>query len=370
MKKSVGIALFLLLIGSLEARNRLTNDFDGAKTSSHKKVSATSKSKKSNLKHKSAKVHVTGHHAPKTLAGKKKHERKVKQQQKDAEAKRRKKQAKENQLSLNDAEFKGYSQAVGIGFKLYHKESKVEITDAANTNAVSTGLLTAANVSKDEIEVTKSKPTVQVSYALSRDYENLPSLFRAGEAVDAALGAEFTFAKRDDAYQGIYKDDPDADTHSLRTRQDIKQYTLKVFGEYGLFEYYGFKYNLKLATGMSVGALRDLRIFEYANNKHHFTGQRLEPNKTRPVFEFGLNITKSTDYVDLFFAYDVSYIKQTYKDELFIDTPDSSASDSHTNNYNNLRPDLVRHIVKVNPPEFKLWAFNFMFGFGLDFDLA
>lgn len=353
--KKIGIMIFLALVGSLEAeRHRLTNDDPSSsqnKSTAQKKPVVVKKSVKSTVP---------------TVAAQKKANKKLKQKQKDAEAKRKKQEAKARQVSLNDAQFKSYQQAFNYGCVLYHKKSNVELLDVVQAAATPTGLIGNASA-VDSIEITKSKAAPKVTYALSAVYENLPSLFRAGETTEASFGIQASFAKKDDAYQGTYKD-AGTTVYSLRTRQSIKKYALEVFGQYGLFEYYGWKYNIKVAPGLSVGALRDLRIYEVGDgDKLFYTGQRLTPNKACGTVEFGLNVTKEAGPLQLIFAYDMGYVKQTYNSDLVLDKPDVLASATQQNNYDLLKGDAVRHIVLVTPPVFNVWSYNFKFGAAFDF---
>lgn len=372
--KKIGIAIFLLLIGSLEAgRKRLTNSDDHHKM--HKvpklkkdkalkapKPPKLSKKKVSKLKKDKAPK------APQnaTLLSKKKAERKEKYHQKKAKRKEDRKEAKKRQVYLGEGRLKTYRQEFAYGATYYHKESTTKLLDAIQTTdpANAVGLIGTA-VTTDEIEITKSKPALQVSYVLSAVYENLPALFKAGETVEASFGLQASFAKKDDAYQGTYKDE--AVVGNLRTRQDIKKYTVQLFGQYELFRYYGWRYNFKLASGLSVGALRDLRIYEEVSNQFYYTGQRMPVKKSRPTVEFGLNVTKEAGPLHLVFGYDVGYVKQAYQYTLVADFPDPLASQVHHNNHVNLRANSVRHLLVATPPVFKLWAFNFKLGAAFDF---
>ncbi len=388
--KKLGIAIFLLLIGSLDAkRQRLINDGDSEKSnkmavnkaptppahsSSSKKHHKTLKAKNITKPHKKSKLHkIAVSKAPTPPAhssSSKKHDKKLKRiakfQVKEVQRKKDRAEAKRNQVRFKDGRFKNYQQEFNYGFMVYHKEQKTELLDAVQAGVAANGLLSnAVETEKDTIEITKSKPAPQVSYVLSAVYENLPSLFKAGKTVEGAMGIQASFAKKNDAYQGTYKDVGVAG--DLRTRQSIKKWSVLVFGQYELFRYYGFRYNFKLGTGLSVGALRDLRIYEGTNDLLHNTGQFLASNKSRPTVEFGLNVSKEAGPLDIIFAYDVGYVKQTYSKELYLVSPDAGASIDHTNNFNNLKHDVARHLVTLTPPIFKLWSFNFKLGAGFNF---
>lgn len=386
--KKTGIAIFLFLIGSLEAgrSNRLTNKEGHAIVASRpsiaknhtqkkhkivkvKKVKASPK-KQAPKKHKATKVkkHKVPN-PPKKSSSKKKVQRKAKYDQKAAKRKEDRKEAKSRQVYLGEGRFKSYKQEFAYGAAYYHKNKKVEFLDALQTidpnNAI--GLISAAT-EKDEIEITKSKPAIQVSYVLSAVYENMPALFKAGETVEASFGLQASFAKKDDAYQGTYKDAGVAG--DLRTRQDIKKYTVQVFGQYELFRCCGWKYNFKLASGLSVGALRDLRLYVAPSEGNLFyIGQRLEveDNKSRPTVEFGLNVTKEAGPLELVFGSDIGYVRQTYKNYLTVEQADTRAPQVHHTNFVNLRANSARHLLTIVPPVFKLWSFNFKMGAAFSF---
>lgn len=344
--KKIGIAIFLLLSGSLEARVRLNN------SESHTPVVRKAPAPPASPK-------------PQTVSSKKKAKRKAKYKAKEIQRKKDRLEAKKvKSVRIGDGRFKNYQQELNYGFMLYHKEKRTELLDAVNAAANPTGLLSTAT-EKDIIEITKSKPALQVSYVVSAVYENLPALFKRGKTTEAAIGIQASFAKKNDAYQGTHRDVDVAG--NLRTRQSIKKWAVLVFGQYELFRYAGWRYNFKLGAGLSVGALRDLRIYEDNNGILSNTGQRAVAKKSQPTVEFGFNIAKEAGPIDVIFAWDVGYVKQKYSDILALDAPDAGASTKHQNNFTTLRHDAVRHLIFITPPTFKLWSFNFKMGAGFNF---
>ena len=381
--KKIGIAIFLLLIGSLETKHAKSikdessklylaiHDPSGSKKV-HKKKKSVGKSKATPVPKKASKEKVKNKKTkvPKksTVSSRNKAARKEKYQKKDAQRLADRQEAKRRpRVSLNDGRFKTYKQEFGYGATYYHKESKTELFDAVQTvgGATAGGLIGAAVTEKDVVEITKSKPAPQVTYVLSTVYENLPALFKAGETVEASFGIQASFAKKDDAYQGTHKDAGVAG--NFRTRQSIKKYTVELFGQYELFQYYGWKYNFKLASGLSYGALRDLRLYEEVSNKLHYTGQRVAAKNSRPTVDFGFNITKEAGPLELVFAYDVGYVNQSYKDILIVEEPDRDAPTAHHTTQTLLRGDSARHLLAITAPTFKLWAFNFKLGAAFNF---
>lgn len=378
--KKIGIAIFLLLIGSLETKHAKSSKDESIAThyslgskKVHKKKKSIKKSKVARTP-KKIKASKKNHKASKPKAPKKstvssrnKADRKARYQKKEAKRLADRQEAKRRpRVSLNDARFKTYKQEFGYGVTYYHKESQTELFDAVQSlGGTAGGLVGAAITEKDVIEITKSKPAPQVTYVLSTVYENLPALFKAGETVEASFGIQASFAKKDDAYQGTHKDAGVAG--NFRTRQSIKKYTVKLFGQYELFQYYGWKYNFKLASGLSYGALRDLRLYEEVSNKLYYTGQRVEAKNSRPTVDFGFNITKEAGPLELVFAYDVGYVKQSYKDLLTVEEPDRDAPTAHHTTNRILRGNSARHLLAITAPTFKLWAFNFKLGAAFNF---
>ena len=339
INKKIGIAIFLVLVGTVEARDRKTNSPDKPK----KVVPVIRKVPKSP-----------------TVKSKKLAERKQNFKIKEQQRKHDRQEYRKKQV-VWDPQFDRFEQNVSFGFSRLHKKKLIKLIDE-DANA-------------DTIVIDKSCPAGIFGYTLAANVTGLPKIFKKGESTEARFGIATSFSKKEDAYQGTYIDTGSThETSLLKTRQNIKCYQLLVTSEYDLFEKYGWTYSLNSALGLSVGALRELRINREIGNFLRYTGKHFRPKKSRPTAQIGFSVHKKMGPITGGIRYTIGYTKQTYQAALRLDEPYGYDARTKTgghvidrDNYNNQSNSAIRGLLITTPPVFKLLACNLQAVVGFDF---
>jgi hypothetical protein len=362
--KVLGIAIFLLFIGQMEARERnLTN------ATSHCAVAI--KARKKNIVKASRpkavkKLKKVKPVTKKVSKPKKVKLKKVKLQTPRAAKKPKKvkvKVAKVKGANKRRAKMVGFYNAFEYGFLKYAKDKEENIVDATSTVNNTTGLL--GDASKDKIIFTKTRPALQVGLGGGLEFEGLPS-FQKGKTTRGRLGVATSFAKKDDAVEGEYFDTGQTEA-LLVTRQDIKRFEGLVVGEYDIFNGYGWTYKLDAGVGVVVGALRDLYIYEKSGENLYHTGQRLEPKKVQPTGRIGASLEKKCGRLIVGAGYRIGFTRQKYKNHVILDTPHASASQVHHNAHTVLHATSVKKTLLHTPPEFDIRSYEFRISVGTEF---
>lgn len=341
--KKIGMAIFLFLIGSLEARNRITNEFEEIMHEvedmvTSKKPSKSSAKKKSSSKSKKPQMKKAT--VKKSFSVKAQKDQNRKQERRDKNDRMR-------SVSLSDISYQDSSMVVNIGVSKFAKGSETKILDASQTNgATGTGLINDASVT-DRMVPVKTKAMPIVGALLQAHYTGIPARWREHDITDGSLGLQFTFAKADDSMIQDYYDG-DATTTALRTFQDTKQYKLEVVGGLDLYEKNKWILSTSGSLGLAVGTVKNLRLYEKSNDVYYNTGQYVQPKKAQFTGGIGVNISREIDVdYSIRLGYNVNWTRERYDGLLRIGLPETGAPAVNTTNYNLLANDAIRDLLKV-----------------------
>lgn len=266
------------------------------------------------------------------------------------------------------ARFSGFYNTFEYGFMKYNKDtsSLISVYDyTVNGNRSLPLNIQAGDATYARIEMDNTKWIPHFAYQAGLAFENLPMIQKDKKA-HAHIGLATNVAKKRDAVEGSWFV-KGATTTTLATLQDVKRFEGLVVGDYDLFKYYGITYIVDAAAGISVGGLRDIRVYEKSGSLLYDTGQRIPHKKLRFTGKFGFALEKTFDDVTLGFGYRVGFSKQKYEDYMLLEKPDPNASNSFKTNYDNLRAASAYKELRMIAPAFNITSYEFRFTAGWNF---
>lgn len=360
MKKIIGIALLALAAVSLEAAHQKKQP-----TKTVKKVARAPKKRIKVVKAKKVapkkKVKVAKALKVKKAAPKKVKVAKVKKVKKNFLKPKTVKVAKVK-AHKQAVEMVGFYNTLEYGVMKYARDKEVSVVDADSNAQNTSGLI--SNASADSISFTKTRPVLLVGLGFGVEFDGLGSL-EQGETTQARLGVATSFAQKNDAIEGEYLDTGQT-VSTLVTRQDVKRFEGLVVGEYNVFnDYDGLTYKVDAGAGVSVGALRDLRLYQKDNNS--YIGQRLKAKKISPVARLGASVEKKMNSFCIGAGFRVGFSKQKYNKNVIVEKPDTTADQVHQDIFALLEPTSDRGALPCVPPEFNVRSYEFRISIGKDF---
>lgn len=341
--KKIGITVFLFLLGSVEARNRITNTIDEIEKDVESFVAPKKQKKSKKQSEKNKKFQVKEHKQKQDRQHKKKVMRST---------------------SFNNISYDSSSMCVDLGVSKFSKGDTITLLDANQTAATPSGLI-GDGATTDRMVPLKTKAMPIIGTTFLAHYTDIPAQWKKDGTTDGSLGLQFTFAKSKDALQKDYFDG-DATTTAFRTFQDVKQFKLEVVGELNLAECENWILTGLASVGFAEGTVKDLRLYEKVNEKYYYTGQRVAPKKMQLTGGIGFDLSRKREDFMISIGYKVNWNRRQYDNLLRVEKPEVGASIANTTNYNLLANDSIRGLVKTTIDRDKIVQHAFTVGIEVD----